>query len=91
MNLIVRVTVFFSPCCSPVLAQTTVFGQRGFAIVASHPISRATISKALSGLKPSFLELAALKATGAVAHTEPLVLPFGSTVPRMAEMISTPI
>jgi hypothetical protein len=81
MNLIVRVTFFFSLCCSPLLAQTTVFWQPGFPTIASQPISRATISTALSGLKPSFLGLAALETTGALAHTELLVLPYGSAVP----------
>lgn len=81
MNLVVRVTLFFSVCYSPLLAQTIVFWQSGFPTVASQPISRESISAALSDLKPSFVDLAALETPGVLAHTELLVLPYGSAVP----------
>ncbi len=84
MNLMLRVVLFFSVCCSPLFAQTTVFWQPGFPTVASQPISRESIATAFRDMAPSFLDLAAIKAPGALTNTELLVLPHGSAVPADA-------
>ncbi len=81
MNRIVRVTLFLSLCCSPLPAQTVVFWQPGFLTISSQPISHAAIATALSDLKPSFIDLAALKAPDTLRNTGLLVLPYGSSVP----------
>jgi hypothetical protein len=63
------------------VAQIVVFWQPGFPTVASEPVERATLT---ATLHPAFLDLGALRAPGALDHTELLVLPYGSAVPTDA-------
>ncbi len=63
------------------MAQVVVFWQPGFPTVASRPVDRATLSAAL---RPAFVDLKALEATGALDQAELLVLPYGSAVPADA-------
>jgi hypothetical protein len=84
MNFIFKLALFCSLFCSSLLAQVTVFWQAGFPTVASQPIDRVPLATAFNGLQPSFLDLAALKAPGALANTELFVLPYGSAVPADA-------
>jgi hypothetical protein len=63
----------------PVFARTVVFWQEGFPVVASQPVSRATLTKALDGAL--FADLEALQKPETLAGAELLVLPYGSAVP----------
>ncbi|MEO8735584.1 MAG: hypothetical protein ABI380_03495, partial [Edaphobacter sp.] len=81
MRAILQVTLFLSLFSSPLLAQVAVFWQPGFPTVASQPIDRATLSTALNGLNPTFLDLRALQSPGALSNSKLLVLPYGSVVP----------
>src|ERR1700733_2988346 len=84
MHTLLRVTVFFSIFSSPLVAQVVVFWQPGFPTVSSQPLDRSSLSAALNDLHPALLDLKALQAPGALAHTELLVLPYGSAVPNDA-------
>jgi hypothetical protein len=63
------------------VAQIVVFSQPGFPTVASQPVYRDALTAALH---PTFLDLEALRAPGALDNTELLVLPYGSAVPTDA-------
>jgi hypothetical protein len=88
MRTLFRVTVFLLLLSSPLVAQVVVFWQPGFPTVSSQPLDRSTLSAALNdphlAFHLSFLDLKALQAPGALAHTELLVLPYGSAVPTDA-------
>ena len=84
MRTLFRVTVFLLLLSSPLVAQVTVFWQPGFPTVSSQPLDRSTLSAALNDPHLAFLDLKALQAPGALAHTELLVLPYGSAVPTDA-------
>ena len=84
MRLVLQVTLLLSFVSFPLLAQVTVFWQPGFPTVASQPLDRATLSAALADLHPAFLDLKALQSPGALASTDLLVLPYGSSVPTDA-------
>ena len=81
MNPFHRVTFFVLLCSSPIFSQTAVFWQPGFPTIASQPVSRASITTSLDGMNPSFLDLAALKYSDALAKTNLLLLPYGSAIP----------
>jgi Beta-galactosidase len=66
---------------SSAFAKTVVFWQDGFPTVASQPIARETLVKALDGLDPVFVGLEGLKDAAALNAAELLVLPYGSAVP----------
>ncbi len=63
------------------LAQVTVFWQPGFPTVASQPMDRDSLDQSLRNMDPMFVDLAAIKAPGALDTTRLLVLPYGSAVP----------
>jgi Beta-galactosidase len=65
----------------PLQARVVVFWQPGFPTVASQPLDRATLDKALDGMNPVFADEAALAAPDALADADLLVLPYGSAVP----------
>jgi hypothetical protein len=69
---------------SQVEAKVVVFWQPGFPTVASQPIGRASLDKALAGLEPVFLDEAGLAAPETLAPADLLVLPYGSAVPVAA-------
>jgi hypothetical protein len=81
MRTILGVTLLLPFLSSPLLSQTVVFWQPGFPTIASQPLDRGTLSAALQGLNPAFLDTTALQSPGALANTELLVLPYGSAVP----------
>jgi len=65
----------------PLQAKVVVFWQPGFPTVASQPMPRAALDKALKALAPVFADEAAFAAPDALADTDLLVLPYGSAVP----------
>src|SRR5258708_36307163 len=81
IHALVRVVLVISLLSPALMAQVVVFWQPGFPTVASQPVDRATLSAAL---RPAFLDLKALEATGALDQAELLVLPYGSAVPADA-------
>jgi hypothetical protein len=62
-------------------AKTVVFWQPGFPTVASEPVDRSCLEKALEGQAPVFADEAALSTPETLANAGLLVLPYGSTVP----------
>lgn len=66
---------------SPIFAKVVVFWQEGFPTVASQPIARETLAKALDGMDPIFTGVDGLKDPKAFDGVELLVLPYGSAVP----------
>jgi hypothetical protein len=70
----------------PLQAKVVVFWQPGFPTVASQPVDRASLDKALEGLDPVFEDEASLAASETLANADLLVLPYGSSVPVEAEI-----
>ncbi len=66
---------------SELQAKVVVFWQPGFPTVASQPVDRSSLDKALEGMEPVFADEAALTAPGMLTNTDLLVLPYGSAVP----------
>ena len=62
-------------------AKVVVFWQPGFLTVASQPVDRASLDKALQGLEPVFADEADLVAPETLSNADLLVLPYGSAVP----------
>jgi hypothetical protein len=83
-HAVLRVALFLLFLSPPLVAQVVVFWQPGFPTVASQPLDRSTLSSALHDLQPKFLDLKAFESPGALANTELLVLPYGSSVPTDA-------
>jgi hypothetical protein len=75
--------LFFFSAFSPALARakTVVFWQEGFPTVGSEPIGRGVLTRALSGMDPSFSDLEALNQAATLNHADLLVLPYGSAFP----------
>jgi len=65
----------------PLAAKTVVFWQAGFPTVASQPIDRATLDKALTGLDPLFADVESISAPETLSNADLLVLPYGSALP----------
>ncbi len=65
-------------------AKTVVFWQGGFPTVASQPVARETLLKALGADNIAFLGLDALKDPAAFAGVDLFVLPYGSAFPADA-------
>ena len=68
----------------PAAAKVVVFWQPGFPTVASQPVARDTLAKALEGMEPVFSDLDQLKDPAALAGADLLVLPYGSAAPADA-------
>ena len=62
-------------------AKTVVFWQEGFPTVASQPVTRDALVKALDGADTAFVGLEGLKDSATLAGAGLLVLPYGSCVP----------
>ena len=62
-------------------AKVVVFSQPGFPTVGSEPIDRPALTRALDGMDPTFLDLAAINAHGALDGASLVVLPYGSALP----------
>lgn len=65
-------------------AKVVVFWQEGFPTVASQPVARETLVKALQGADAAFTGLEGLKDPATLAGVELLVLPYGSALPADA-------
>jgi hypothetical protein len=69
----------------PLQAKVVVFWQPGFPTVASQPVDRASLGKALAALNPApeviFADEAMLILPEALSDAELLVVPYGSAVP----------
>jgi len=70
---------------STILAKVVVFWQPGFPTVASQPVERSVLAKALEGMDPWFADLATLNESATLANADLLILPYGSAVPTGAE------
>ncbi len=72
----------------PLQAKVVVFWQPGFPTLASQPVDRASLGKALAALDPApelvFADEAMLALTETLSDAELLVLPYGSAVPAGA-------
>ena len=68
----------------PACAKVVVFWQDGFPTVASQPITREALVKALDGADLVFTGLDGLRDPATLNGTELLVLPYGSAVPTDA-------
>jgi Beta-galactosidase len=68
----------------PLFAKVVVFWQPEFPTVASQPVERTALAKALDGMDPRFVDLGGLKDTGALSGIDLLVLPHGSAFPADA-------
>jgi Beta-galactosidase len=62
-------------------AKVVVFWQSGFPTVASEPVERAALARALDGMGAQFADLAGLNETATLADADLLILPYGSAVP----------
>jgi hypothetical protein len=62
----------------PTCAKTIVFWQDSFPTVASEPIDRAVLTKALDGLDPKFIDIEGMKDIDSLTGADLLVLPNGS-------------
>jgi hypothetical protein len=71
--------IFLTITCSA--AKTIVFWQPGFPTVASAPVTREALGRALEGEDVSYVDLERLKTDDALKDAELLVLPYGSAVP----------
>jgi len=65
----------------PASAKVVIFWQEGFPTVASEPVERAILEKALNGMNPEFADLASIQASAVLKGANLLVLPYGSAVP----------
>lgn len=65
-------------------AKVVVLWQPGFPTIASQPIERTSLDKALEGLEPAFEDETTLAAPDSLAAADLLVLPYGSAVPVAA-------
>jgi len=70
--------------CIPALAKVVVFWQPGFPTVASQPVSRDALVKALDGMAPVFAGVDGLKDPATLNGADLLVLPYGSAFPTEA-------
>ena len=68
----------------PLVAKVVVFWQPGFPTVASEPIERTALSKALDWTDPQFVDLAGLNERATLSGADLLILPYGSAVPTEA-------
>jgi hypothetical protein len=66
---------------SALSAKVVVVWQEGFPTVASQPISRPALERALTGEDPVFLNIEGLRDPSALANADLLVLPYVSTFP----------
>src|ERR1035438_9766011 len=63
---------------SPLLAKVVVFWQAGFPTVASQPVERSSLAKALDGMGAQFADLSGLNEPATLSDADVLILPYGS-------------
>jgi len=66
---------------SSVFGKVVVFWQEGFPTVASQPVTRETLAKALEGADPIFAGIDGLRDPTTLTGADLLVLPYGSATP----------
>src|SRR5216683_1342862 len=81
MRNVITVCLIFLAGVPSLVAKVIVFSQDGFPTVASQPISREALIKALDGMNPGFLNIDGLKPQNALEGAELLILPYGSAFP----------
>jgi hypothetical protein len=81
MRYFLAVVLLVSIAVSSSFAKVVVFWQEGFPTVASQPIARETLVKALAGMDTTFANLDELKAEMTLAKVDLLVMPYGSALP----------
>jgi hypothetical protein len=69
---------------TPIVAKVVVLEQPGFPTIASQPVSRDALAKALDGMEPVFADIRGLRDATTLKDAELLVLPYGSAVPADA-------
>jgi hypothetical protein len=62
-------------------AKVVVLWQPGFLTVASQPVDRTALAKALDGMEPEFEDVESLAAPETLKNADLFVLPYGSAVP----------
>lgn len=82
-TLIAVLLVLFAGVASA-FAGVVVFWQDGFPTVASQPITRQALAKALDGADPVFTGIDGLRDPATLGAADLLVLPYGSAVPVSA-------
>ncbi len=65
-------------------AKVVVFWQADFPTVASQPVERSALTRALDGLDPQFADLRGLEESATLSGADLLILPYGSAVPTDA-------
>lgn len=60
---------------APLLAKIVVFWQRGFPTVASQPVARPAVVKALDGMDAQIADLASLNQSVILSDADLLILP----------------
>jgi len=84
MRKLAATFIVFLFVTSPIFAKVVVFWQEGFPTVASQPIARETLVKALDGMDPVFAGVDGLKDSKTFEGVDLFVLPYGSAVPADA-------
>jgi hypothetical protein len=75
---------FLAALPSPIFGKVVVFWQPGFPTVASQPVERPGLARALDGMDPQFADLAGLQEPATLSNADLLILPYGSAVPSGA-------
>ena len=83
MNIF-RTSVLLFICTYPVFARTVVFWQEGFPTIASQPISRPALVRALDSPDVVFTGIDGLRDPTILGSADLLVLPYGSATPTDA-------
>ena len=81
MRVSIAVLCLTLACVLLLPAKTVVFWQEGFPTLASQPVTRDTLVKALDDADTAFVGIEGLKDPAALAGAGLLVLPYGSSVP----------
>jgi hypothetical protein len=84
MRKLALLSFFLLAWGSALWAKTVVFWQEGFPTVASQPLSRDTLLKALDDREVVFAGIAELKDAATWKDADLFVLPYGSSVPAEA-------
>lgn len=64
-----------------IFAKVVVFWQPDFPTIASQPLERSVLERALNGMDPVFADMASLQQPATLEGADLLVLPYGSAVP----------
>jgi hypothetical protein len=84
LSMVAVAVLVFIFASMPATAKVVVFWQEGFPTVASEPVERATLEKALDRMNPQFADVVSIQASAALKDANLFVLPYGSAVPAGA-------